>query len=207
VRVSLPLYGADGTPRWKEHPTGRSANGGAVVDVAALPFDRTPRTFYHPFPIESADSDAYVAVGDTVSVIGFPRGVGVAGNWPVWITGHIASEPDFDYDDRPVFLIDARTRSGMSGSPVVLRTQLAQSGKDVAFSMVRRDRFLGIYAGRLKADLDIGYVWRPHVLTEILTGQVIETSGHRRFNAHLAGSDSPIRDLETPVDLTNPEEW
>jgi hypothetical protein len=57
-----------------------------------------------------------------VSVIGYPLGLSAGESWPIWKTGHIASDLDIDSESGwPAFLIYATTRSGMSGTPVVLR--------------------------------------------------------------------------------------
>jgi hypothetical protein len=197
VRVTYPLRDTNGRPMWIEHPSGQGARG--WVDVAALPFKRTPGIHVVPFPLELADSAAYPTVAAPVSVIGFPRGVGTGGNWPIWITGHIASDPDLDYDYRPVFLIDARTREGMSGSPVVIRTNqiIERQESTIIYSTgPTTTKFLVVYAGRLGNDFDIGYVWRPYVLREVLEGRVDPTVQPGRFNAHLSDDDSPIRDAE-----------
>jgi hypothetical protein len=66
-------------------------------------------------------------------------------------------------DSRPVLLIDARTREGMSGSPVVIRTRELRTKSPPGLHLMASwsaEKFLGIYAGRIAADLDIGYVWR-----------------------------------------------
>ena len=38
---------------------------------------------------------------------------------PIWKTGHIASEPDVDFEGEPTFLVDVSAFPGMSGSPVL----------------------------------------------------------------------------------------
>jgi hypothetical protein len=69
-----------------------------------------------------------------------------------------------DYEDRPVFLIDATTRGGMSGSPVVLRIY----GDYATIGGKSWTRFLGVYSGRIHDQTEIGRVWRPSVIKEIL---------------------------------------
>lgn len=75
-----------------------------------------------------------------------------------------------DYDGKPTFLIDATTRGGMSGSPVVLRLTggypTRNGGMVLAGGMATK--FLGVYAGRIHDDVEIGYVWRPGLVIEIL---------------------------------------
>ena len=117
-----------------------------------------------------ADTDVIAQPAMPVSIIGFPYGLATAGAWPIWKTGHIASDPDLDYDGRPAFLIDATTRGGMSGSPVVLRLSggyNTKNGKQILAGGIAT-KFLGVYSGRIHADAEIGMVWRPHVINEIL---------------------------------------
>jgi hypothetical protein len=210
VRVRYSLRDEGGRQLWMDHPSGARDNGGMLVDVAALPVSLPRRAFMRPFPIETADSEAHPTVGAPVNVIGFPRGVGVAGNWPIWITAHIATDPDFDFDRRPVLLIDARTREGMSGSPVVIRTKELRTKNPPGRRLMAdwpAEKFLGIYAGRIANDLDIGYVWRPHVLREVLEGSIAAATLPGRFNSGLAGDESPVRDVNDPFDESKQEEW
>jgi hypothetical protein len=145
-----------------------------------------------------------------VNVIGYPLGIGAAGNWPIWITGHLASDPDFDFDRRPVILIDARTREGMSGSPVILRTKevYAQGiGRLSIQGPSQAEMFLGVYAGRLRADLDLGYVWRARVVREILQGRSEPNPPRARINDHIQGDAEPLRSVDDPYDEADPHSW
>jgi hypothetical protein len=214
IRVRYPLRDEAGRQLWMDHPSGARDNGGMLVDVAALPIALPRRTFMRGFPIQTAlDSEAHPTVGAPVSVIGFPRGFGTAkaeGSWPIWITGHIATDPDFDFNRRPVLLIDARTREGMSGSPVVIRTKELRTKNPPGRRLMAdwpAEKFLGIYAGRIADDLDIGYVWRPHVLREVLEGSIAADTVPGRFNSGLPGDESPVRDIEDPFDESKQEEW
>jgi hypothetical protein len=106
-----------------------------------------------------------------VSIIGFPLGLTGPGVFPIWKTGHIASDPDLDYGGTPSFLIDATTRGGMSGSPVVLRLtggfEMRKGGFILAGSGIST-LFLGVYSGRLNDQSEIGKVWKPQLVSEIL---------------------------------------
>ena len=81
-----------------------------------------------------------------------------------------ASDPGLDYDGRPAFLIDATTRGGMSGSPVVLRLHGGYRTSENNYIMAggTTTRFIGVYSGRIHGQAEIGRVWRPHVIPEIL---------------------------------------
>ena len=105
-----------------------------------------------------------------VSIIGFPMGMSAFGKLPIWKTGHIASEPLLDLGEEPAFLIDATTRGGMSGSPVVLRLNggyKTRSGNVMMVTSGFRTLFLGIYSGQWPHP-EIGKVWKPIVIKEIL---------------------------------------
>ena len=162
---SEKLYASSGSQRWIEHRDGHS------VDVVALPLSSVDaQVTIYPFDLNLADFDMVVQVAMPVSIIGFPFGLSTGGAWPIWKTGHIASDPDLDYDKRPAFLIDATTRGGMSGSPVVLRIYGGYATSKAAMSIGGGPgtRFLGVYSGRIHGQAEIGRVWRPSVIHEIL---------------------------------------
>ena len=153
---------ATGNRKWLEHPTGRQ------VDVVALALANHADITLYPLDRNLANTDLIVTPSEPVSIIGFPLGLASAGKFPIWKTGHIASDIDLDYNGKPVFLIDATTKSGMSGSPVVARrsgfiqtSQAQQLGGSAT-------RFLGIYSGRIQDQSDEGMVWKPHTLDSIL---------------------------------------
>ncbi len=159
------LYGDDGEPRWLEHPRGRE------VDVVALELrslDSAVTTY--PMDLALAESDVAALPGMPVSIIGFPFGLRIAGALPVWKTGHIASDPDVDFQGRHAFLIDATTREGMSGSPVVIRglgSYLMKGGGMALASSATR--FLGVYSAQV-VEMELGLVWRPSSISEIIAG-------------------------------------
>lgn len=169
-----PLNNATGGRRWLEHQQG------SKIDVAALPLSALDdEVQIYPLDMALADTDMRADIAMPVSIIGFPLGLTGPGFFPIWKTGNIASEPAWDYAGLPSFLIDATTRPGMSGSPVMLRL-------NGGFHMERVNvivgpgaggmstRFLGIYsgelriAGQLEIGSEVGIVWRPQVITEIL---------------------------------------
>jgi hypothetical protein len=171
---TLPLIDEHGKSMWCEHPLG------SRIDVAALevPASLLERVSCYPLDLSLATTDMRALPAHPVSVIGFPLGLTAGGNWPIWKTGHIASDPDIDYEvGRPAFLIDATTRSGMSGSPVVLRLDNYQT-QDGGYSLAGgfQTKFLGIYAGRIHEQSEIGRVWRPHVVSELLRHSQMQRS-------------------------------
>jgi len=91
-----------------------------------------------------------------------------SGKFPVWKTGHIASEIDIDHEGEPVFLIDATTKPGMSGSPVLaVRRGWVQRSSGIAIGG-SATRFLGVYSGLTHSESDVGVVWKPSVVDAVL---------------------------------------
>lgn len=190
-----PLYAADDSRLWCEHP-----DHGESVDVVALPLTRlddVKLSTYDPW------RPPYVrfGVGDEVSIVGFPFGISSDG-LALWTRGSIASEFEEDHDGTPRFLIDARTRPGQSGSPVIFfRTGayfekyggivlpntshefVPTPGKPIAPDLARpltgfTEEFLGVYSGRIHADSDLGSVWRPSALRDILEAAAAKSNAH-----------------------------
>lgn len=149
------LYEDDGNPRWINHRYEH-------VDAAVLPLEEIPSgALVHPLDLSEEDVDPAVIPGQTLYIVGFPYGRASTGKMPIWKTAHLASEYDLDVEGARAFLVDATTREGMSGAPVVLRTFNGSSTENVA------THFLGIYSAQY-LDAEIGVVWRPEIITEIL---------------------------------------
>jgi hypothetical protein len=183
VDVHEPLL-LDSQPLWLEHPI-----LGDKADVVALPLtaanaDQIPS--YDPWRPRYVE----IGVGDDVTVVGFPFGANVE-RLAIWTRASIASEYDADYEGLPVFLVDARTRNGQSGSPVIFFKTGAYFTKRGALAMPQMDaprppgaaidenepparataeEFLGVYSGRIDSESDLGCVWRPSVIREIIEG-------------------------------------
>lgn len=169
TQANIPLLGQDGKPIWLEHPQGRQ------VDVVAIPLSAFGPCASYPLDLGFADADIIVQPGMLACILGFPYGLGNALNWPIWKTGHVASDPDLDFaEGRPAFLIDASTRGGMSGAPVVLRISsgFETSGGAQIIGGPMRTKFLGVYAGRIHAESDVGRVWRPFTIKEVISGRL-----------------------------------
>ncbi len=170
-RASVKLY-ENGNRCWLEHPAGPE------VDVVALPLiDLNPSIILYPFNLDLAEGDLRPEPGMNISIIGFPLeygSEGIDGSYAIWKTGHIASEPNANYQNKPMFLIDATTSRGMSGSPVVLRMieGLRTHSGVFEFAPAPETKFLGVYSSRMYPDhAEIGMVWKPSVLTEIIDSQ------------------------------------
>ena len=139
------------------------------VDVVAIPFELGNDVVTYDLDLGLADKDLMVYPSESVSIIGFPQGFATAGKLPIWKTGNVASDIDIDWNGKPIFLIDATTKSGMSGLPVIAkRVCIYQTlhGNQIG----NTEKFLGVYSGRMTDDYDVevGIVWKPRVIREIL---------------------------------------
>ena len=167
LQTTEKLIDSHGNKIWKEHLTYEK------IDIAILELTHTNNIDFYPLDLELADVDMIPQPAMPISILGFPFGLSSGGSnglLPIWKTGHIATDPDIDYDGKPAFLIDATTRGGMSGSPVVLRMSSGYTTKNgnMIMGSSMQTKFLGVYSGRIHGDSEIGRVWRPHLIDEII---------------------------------------
>ena len=166
------LVDKDENPLWLEHP-----QRGREVDIAVLAFEKpAPNLHIVPLTPEVLGSDPRFWITQDVFIAGYPFGLDTGFVWPLWTRGTVASEPavHFTYKGReyPFFLVDARTRTGQSGSPVfLLRRPFHEIASDDA---PPRSRLLGIYTGRInldnRGDSDLGFVWHIGEVDRICAG-------------------------------------
>ena len=79
-----------------------------------------------------------------------------------------------DWENLPRFLIDSRTRSGQSGSPVIAYSDggaVPMADGSLAFMSGPMEQFFGVYSGRINAESDLGVVWKAQVVREVIEGQ------------------------------------
>jgi hypothetical protein len=137
---------------------------GSRIDVTLLPLATPPpgRSILDGGFIDPQENARYIRmfVSQTCHIIGYPQGLTIHPTadvvFPVWKTGTIASEPYVNIDEDPKLFVDARTFRGMSGAPVIVR-QLSYT------------RLVGVYTGRTGDQSDIGFVFKPVVISELLT--------------------------------------
>ncbi|MBK8959291.1 MAG: trypsin-like peptidase domain-containing protein [Proteobacteria bacterium] len=153
----MPLLGDDGRPRWHEHPL-----FGADIDVIALDIGGALPLGTEVCPIDlerELAAEARLAVMDQAFVTGFPlRASTTPNSLPIYKSGTIASEPAV-FDSQPRIYIDGKTKTGMSGSPVMVKRGLGEgraSHDDL--------RFIGVYSGRDRQEpsefeAELGIVW------------------------------------------------
>jgi hypothetical protein len=170
-------------PTWFIHP-----EFGYNVDVVAIPIchkDKVPKhLLLYPLNtssiLDDSTRDIEPRVADDVYILGYPFGITDPLEFPIWKRGSIATEPSISYKGLPKMLVDTATRSGMSGSPVILmRTGIHDMENGVPTnktSIGTLCSFLGVYSGRIGADDEVsaqlGIVWRKEVIEEILRAKV-----------------------------------
>jgi hypothetical protein len=129
------------------------------TDIAALPIDIGRSDVYcvNDDPTFGTHDNLFSHVGFQCFVIGYPT-LAVGGFMlPIWRSGSIASDPSVPIDSKPIFLLDAATGPGFSGSPV-FRMQIGpapfhdstqSTGIRIEGDAVLRSSFAGVYGGRL----------------------------------------------------------
>ena len=147
--LSIPLY-RDGRSLWRQ---GLDAAGD--IDVAVIEIERAalPKTtIYHAFtPNHLLGALEPVEVGTTLLVVGFPLGFHDSlHHMPVVRHAVAASSFGLRFQGKGYFLTDARTHSGTSGAPVVMRGPQAHTAlAELPW------RLLGIHSARLDVGRDL----------------------------------------------------
>lgn len=152
-RTSVTVEVNQDQPNWLQDPEFENLR----TDIAALFLydDKDGQTFCLNDQVDIFDS-LYTLVGMECSVVGYPTPNFSSLMTPIWRRGSIASEPHLPLDNKPMFLLDAATSPGFSGSPVFrqhfgpLPVQQPDGSISVTLDSVRRISFVGIYAGRLQ---------------------------------------------------------
>lgn len=151
----ISLFDADGHKCWLEHPL-----YGHNVDVVAIEMDsRIPRCdrLYRLDLAAELARDITLSVMDQAFVTGYPLSASTTPNsLPIYKSGTIASEPGV-FDSEPRIYIDGKTKTGMSGSPVMVKGP-ACNGEPAPLSLV------GIYSGRdrqerTEFEAELGIMW------------------------------------------------
>lgn len=177
LATRLELYDDDDEALWFIHP-----GHGHQVDVIALPLpdvDSLHRSgdfvgTYLPYSLTPpAAGRALLGPTSDVSIVGYPFGLTAGGRAAIWSRGTVASEPFVDFESEPCFLIDARTRSGQSGSPVIgywTHQRQAASG-ELQVGVGEMWELHGVYSGLIDGRTDIGRVWKVGAIIDILQGR------------------------------------
>ena len=183
-RESLALFADDAMrePLWYEHP-----RQGRAVDVVAIPLAEQIAKSYQLSPINAIEFDiAFESqIADDAFVIGYPFSDVTQFALPIWKRASVATEPQIDIDGLPKLLIDTATRSGLSGSPVIMQrvSVHGMSGDELQGNEIigRIRNFIGVYSGRIGRDelkAQLGIVWKAKVIEEIIDARVLGKPPH-----------------------------
>jgi len=187
----INLYDSDGKAEWFIHPIHKE-----LVDVIAIEieFSEDFEGIFKPIN-DLVFNEFEIQVADDVFILGYPLSMTGGGLFPIWKKGSIATEPEIDYERLPKFLVDASSKQGMSGSPVIMRKNGVHFNEisDSIFGTIQN--FIGIYSGRIissqnkkcncpkckdgnctvdhyDTDSQLGIVWKKNVIEEIIKGKV-----------------------------------
>lgn len=149
------------------------------VDVAALNMSllraQAPDIFWLPLTPDSFANFETDLMAPTMQImfVGYPAGLhDERNNLPIVRMGHIATLPRVDFDDRPVFLIDAEVFGGSSGSPVLGKIGggwklmgLVVEGYNLKAKVERAAKKQHLVA---RQHLGIGVVFKVKAISEVL---------------------------------------
>lgn len=156
------------------------SNKNEKIDIALLEVDIPKDCFVSPINEMVQCEDMHIGIGMDVFVLGFPQKM-YTQQIPIWKRASIASEYSMSIDDMPKLLIDAATYKGMSGAPVIMRSNGSYRTNDGNAAMIFGSpsfptKFLGIYSGRYLLEDDdnkphqaqLGIVWKKELIEEML---------------------------------------
>jgi S1-C subfamily serine protease len=167
--VDVPLFDADMTEQWVEHPDHRNE-----LDLVGIPWHHGLFESTSMEPYMAGGAPAQIAVPDPVLLLGFPlRFNGGVQGLPVAVTGMIATTPGLPIDGKlPRFLIDSATREGLSGAPVLFypngQPVVNVNGTTAVAQGKSGYQLLGIYTGRIREDAQLGYVITAAAIRRLL---------------------------------------
>ena len=185
-QIRFPLFTKNGKPIWlrsKEFPHADIA----IIPLAASLYDDVKVSVISE---DWAKSDIKVRPTSTITLIGYPYGYYDKKNQlPVWKTGSIASEPDVDFEGKPLFLVDISAFPGMSGSPAFAIASGAYETIEGATTIGHIQKFLGIYASMqmlkeekyleeiisesklgfvVNKSLELAHIWKASLIIKII---------------------------------------
>jgi hypothetical protein len=180
----LPLYDVHDEPIWASSDVYPNA------DVVLVPLP--PRIVpLYVFTEEHTRSDIKIRPTSGATLLGYPYGFFDRLHLlPIWKTGHVATEPDVDFEGEPAFLVDVSVFPGMSGSPVLAVATGIYESEDGTMRSGRIRKLLGIFSSMpvvhrtnapagASADgsplpptssdisLQLGYVWKSALIADI----------------------------------------
>lgn len=185
-QISLPLFTKNGKAIWlrsKEFPHADIA----IIPLAASLYDDV---IVSVISEDWTKRDIKVRPTSTITLIGYPYGYYDKKNWlPVWKTGSIASEPDVDFEGKPLFLVDISAFPGMSGSPAFAIAYGAYETIAGPTTAGHVQKFLGVYASMqmlkeekyleeiiseskeglvVSKSLELAHIWKASLIMKII---------------------------------------
>ena len=178
----IDLYEHDRSAVWHQHPLKNFCD----VGVIRMPPWMGSRFLINGINSVARQNDMAIAIGNNIFILGYPLGFSHFADTPIWKRGCIASEPHLEMAEETAtfggrIIIDATTRQGMSGSPVIMREKthyLTEKGE--IRPHINATRWIGIYSSRPNmtgsADLleedrraEIGYVYKSGSVYKAIT--------------------------------------
>ncbi|MFF8802826.1 MULTISPECIES: trypsin-like peptidase domain-containing protein [unclassified Methylobacterium] len=170
--VDIQLYENYCDPFWFQHKNFNELK----IDISAIKLDESVvvgAVCLNEFGYEHL----FNHVGTDVFIVGYPNKDYENDMPPIWKRGALASEPLLEWHGKPAFLIDAASRSGMSGSPIFRRVfgpaTIVESDNTLTTNLksVMTTDFIGIYSGHLSdmgEQLTIGIGWSRNLMLDIM---------------------------------------
>jgi len=185
-QIRFPLFTKQGKPIWvssEKHPS---------ADIAIIPLVASLYSDCKVFGISEEWTQQKIVLHptSTITLVGYPYGFSdKKNNLPIWKTGTIASEPLFDFDGKPLFLVDISAFPGMSGAPAFAVANGIYEVEPGTMTPGNVRKFLGIYASmqmleenkyleqldidkkegiKISESLELGNIWRADLIIEII---------------------------------------
>jgi len=178
--LTVRLYDDNSRAIWYQHSQGNGLDV-AVINTG-LGVDRFEINGVNDLAMQN---DMAVQIGNNVFILGYPLGFRHFINTPIWKRGSIASEPNLETpESRTRVVIDATTRQGMSGAPVIMREKTHYLSEDGNIKeCANATRWIGIYASRpnianstcdIEGDRrpEVGYFYKMRCVFEAISSGV-----------------------------------
>jgi hypothetical protein len=128
-----------------------------AIDITKLRMPADPLiTFFRP---QDFNDSLILNVTEPLFVVGFPGEFQGRIPYPVYKSATIASEPNLIAAGESIFLVDATTRQGMSGSPVVFYGTRIRTATRISERISPVRYLIGIYSAQIMGS-ELGVVTR-----------------------------------------------
>lgn len=176
--IELRLYDNRDDPIWltsSSHP---------AADIVLVPIP--PRLYAGLAPLVFTEAhtrtDIKIRPTSGATLLGYPFGFSDQKHYlPVWKTGHVASEPNVDFEGQPAFLVDVSAFPGMSGAPVLAVANGVYETEDGQLRSGRLWRLLGVFSSMpvvrgAETNLQLGYVWKASLIADLAREKTSEVN-------------------------------